>query len=230
MPPPAGALSHQPAEDLLRGRVERGGRLVQEPERAVGDQQPRQRHPAPLAGGEIGDRQARPRGRARPRRALRGASRRARRAVACAKARFSSAVSGALQGVPVADQCRRSAEVALADALRPDAPAVRLQPPGQDQRAGVDFPAPLRPVTTQGLARFDARRKAVENQAGRTAGRPDFRRRSAAIHVRPGRRPADLPSGCPRTVLEHRPHSGIRFDDPMYLRRVGTETSHFRPA
>ena len=54
MPPPARWLRMSTREHRLRRRIERRGRLVQQPERAIHRDQPRDRQPPPLAGGKIG--------------------------------------------------------------------------------------------------------------------------------------------------------------------------------
>ena len=54
-------LTHQPARRVLRRRVERRGRLVEQPDRALHGDQPGERQPPPLAGRQIGRRQFRQR-------------------------------------------------------------------------------------------------------------------------------------------------------------------------
>src|SRR6266702_3898421 len=47
-------IAHQAAEHVLAGHVQRRGRLVQQPDRAADGEQPGQRQPAALAGGQEG--------------------------------------------------------------------------------------------------------------------------------------------------------------------------------
>ena len=71
MPPPARCVADQPAERRLGGGVERGRRLVEEPERPRREEEPRDRRPA-ASGRRRGRRPAGRRdGRGRPRRAPR---------------------------------------------------------------------------------------------------------------------------------------------------------------
>ena len=57
MPASGQVRLHDFAEPRLRCGVERGGRLVKKPERALDREQPGDRQPPPLAGGKVGGRQ-----------------------------------------------------------------------------------------------------------------------------------------------------------------------------
>ena len=59
MPPLREVVAHQAGEQILPGRIERRGRLVEQPDRPPHREQPGDREPPPLAGGQIGRRQMR---------------------------------------------------------------------------------------------------------------------------------------------------------------------------
>ena len=93
---------HEPVQDRLGGIVEGGERLVEEPDRAIGDEETRERHPPPLAGRQVPDRQA---GRVREPQGREGVA--GRQAVVPVEALREDEVllgrQGALQGVAMAD-------------------------------------------------------------------------------------------------------------------------------
>ena len=128
-------VSRMPAQGLLRGGVEGGGRLVEEPERPMGHEQPGQRHPAALAGREIGHRQARGMGEAhRVERLARG------------ERRVSEEVAGEgevffrrqrrFEGIPVADIVQAFGQGPLAGILEADRARFRVQAARPGCRAG----------------------------------------------------------------------------------------------
>ena len=126
---------HQPGERLLRGGVERRGRLVEEPQGAARDEEAGERHAPALAGREIGDGKAR---RVRePDRLERLAG---RRRLLAEKVAGEGEVLGRgqrpLEGVAMADEMERLRERPLADAVGPDRTRVRPQLAGEDARAG----------------------------------------------------------------------------------------------
>ena len=169
-PPSAQMRPHQPGERLLRGGVERGGRLVEEPEGAARDEQAGERQPPALAGREIGD----------------GRSRRVREPdrlerLAGRRGRVAEKVAG--EGEVLGRRQRRSSgrrdgrrDGAPRRACRSPMPSARTVPrPARSRPARIasrlDLPAPLRPVTTSASPLRRARTTGPRKRAARSGGR-----------------------------------------------------------
>ena len=185
MMPPVRRCRHQGREPLLARGIERRGRLVEQPDRPLHREQPRERQPPPLPGREIGRRQIgqsveadhaqrhvwerrRRRGSA-PR--TRGSPRPSGRASPRPGGRDSAPARGAQFGAAALDSSRPA--------------ATRTRP--AIMRSNDDLPAPFRPVTRSACParqRSRCRRK----PRGRRARRRGQRRKAASAAIPAARR------------------------------------------
>ena len=149
MPPQARWPSHQLGEARLRGRVERRGRLVEQPDRPLDRDQPRDRQPPPLPGRQIGRRQVGQRREIdRLQRGRDGARRRRRESrPRIAGSRRPTATASARPGGRDNAPARRCVASASPPSSASRPPASRTSP--AIMRNSEDLPAPLRPVTSR---------------------------------------------------------------------------------
>ena len=147
IPPPRKCACMMLGEGALRGGVERGRRLVEQPKRAAGDKQPCERDAALLPGRE--QRAGKSITWARPTRASAARLALARTVAAkhgrAQKARFSPAVSAPFtrprgrDNAPVRRRCARRRR------LRAQSRRLQAAESRQSARKRLDFPAPLGP-------------------------------------------------------------------------------------
>jgi hypothetical protein len=156
---------HEAVQDRLGGIVQRGVRLVEEPDRAVGHEKPRERHPPPLSGREVPDRQAGRVGEPQGREGVAG-----RQAVVSVEALRKDEVllgrKSALQGVAMADgvQAFRERPVVYLPLVPPmlDGSRGRADLPRQDAQKG-GFAGSVAAGHDQGAARLDGERHPFEH-------------------------------------------------------------------
>ena len=155
------------ASTLLRRRVERRGRLVEQPDRPRHGDQPGERQPPPLPGRQIGRPAGRPARRARPPPSAASSDGRRRRDSAAQNCRFSRDRQRRLQRVLMAEimgllgdawlPARRPSSASRPAGERAAGPAIR--------RSSEDLPAPLRPGHQQRLAAPTAKLEPGEHLA-----------------------------------------------------------------
>jgi len=156
-------ILQDPAQGFLRGGVEGGGRLVEEPQGAMGHEEAGERHAMALTRREIGDRQ--PGRMSKPHRLQRltGGERRMPQEVA----REIQVLLGgqrAFQRVPVADIMQAFGQGALAGSLPEDRAAGGDEPSSEQLQQGR-FSGPVAARDHQRLAGFQRERHAFEDPA-----------------------------------------------------------------
>ena len=148
-------------QSFLGGRVEGRGRLVEEPEGPLRHQQPGERHPAALAGREIGHRQA---GRVGEPHRLQGVPRlqcRVSEEVA-GEGQVLLGSEGGFEGVPMAHIVQALGQGAAAGLLQENRPGCGMQPSGQDvEERGLA--GPVAAGDHQGLAGSEGKRDPLED-------------------------------------------------------------------
>ena len=184
--------AHQPGEHRLRRRVERGGRLVEQPERPLDRDQPRDRQPPPLPGGEIGGGQVGDA--AEPDGVERRGGRRCRRRDSGPRNRGfrpPSATASARPGGRDSGPARRC----VASASPPSSSSRPVGDPDQagDQPQQRGLAGAVRPAHQQGLAGAQG-----EAQARRTPRRPPLTQASSEARSRVGRRIGRIRASCRR--------------------------------